>query len=168
MNKIILRTHYPLVGDDLCVVPFCRTNLQHCRGRVSRPAIPHPLRIRRGRPVCRPAMCVIYRCQRADTQVGPYTHLMISPFFFNRRLCRHLNFAFCILHFAFYKMHFAFKKATGNPVAFSHIFPLMAVISKSPATTRSSGSKPDSKLSEYSTWALGGNSSSPAHTKICI
>ena len=39
---------------------------------------------------------------------------------------------------------------------------LMLEIRISPATTRSSAEKPVSKLSEYSTWLLGGNSSSPA------
>ena len=53
---------------------------------------------RRGRPVCRPAMCVIYRCQRADTQVGPYTHPITLPFFFQSSACRHINFAFSIFH----------------------------------------------------------------------
>ena len=45
---------------------------------------------------------------------------------------------------------------------------LMTEIKMSPATTRSSGAKPSSKLSEYSTWALGGNSSSPSQTSTCI
>ena len=51
---------------------------------------------------------------------------------------------------------------------FSYICALMVEIRISPATTRSSAAKPSAKLDEYSTWALGGNSSSPSHTRICI
>ena len=49
-----------------------------------------------------------------------------------------------------------------------YIFALTVEIRISPATTRSSAAKPSAKLSEYRIWALGGNSSSPSHTRIRI
>ena len=58
--------------------------------------------------------------------------------------------------------------ARSTQAFFFYIFSLMAVMRISPATTRSSAAKPSAKLSEYKICALGGNSSSPSHTKICI
>ena len=50
----------------------------------------------------------------------------------------------------------------------NHMFSLIAEIRMSPETTRSSAAKPSAKFPEYSTWALGGNSSSPSQTRIRI
>ena len=49
-----------------------------------------------------------------------------------------------------------------------YIFPLIAEISISPATTRSSAAKPVSKFAEYRICAVGANSSSPSQTMSCM
>ena len=66
---------------------------------------------------------------------------------------------------------FAQKKGASKDAPFEilvYIKLLIVEIRISPATTRSSAAKPSAKLSEYSIWAFGGNSSSPAQTRICI